>query len=708
MDDMAGHGGSGDSDKIARLIKTLHETHEELRQLIGDGVDTLLHPDGAIYMMPTAQADLTQSERMQRHFADERAAILDSLPANLALVDEDGTILAVNERWRNYGVENEYHGNPEMIGQNYLSACGQATEDATDETRMAEQGIRAVLDGSQEKFTMQYPCHSPEQQRWFEMIVTPVKARKRRSAVVMHFDITDRITADERARVYKARLERIVEQSPVGIMVERDGKPLLVNSGLARMIGYDSPDIILAQGDAMELFDPAEHERLSRYAAARQSGVFAPDVYRVVAKTQAGTPLTLEARAFPIGWDDGDAICSMFTDLTKQIADEEMIRQSDRLQAIGQLTGGVAHDFNNLLTVMLGNAEVLSDELQDQPDLKSLAEMIENAAARGSELTSRLLAFARKQPLEPKVLDVAQLIQGMDGLLRRALPENINIEFVRSGGLWKIEADPAQLEAALLNLAVNARDAMPDGGSLTVEVANAMLDDEYATAELDVIAGQYVVIVVSDTGHGVPAEVLPRLFEPFFTTKEVGKGSGLGLSMVFGFVKQSGGHIRVYSEVGKGSAIKMYFPRSLIITENNKADRVERKKITGGTESVLVVEDHDAVRNYVTAQLRWLGYHVLEACTGVEACEIMSQTLEIDLLFTDVVMPGGMGGRELADAARRLRPTLKVLFTSGYTENSIVHHGRLDPGLKLLNKPYRREQLAAKVREVLDEDGAIG
>jgi len=398
-----------------------------------------------------------------------------------------------------------------------------------------------------------------------------------------------------------------------------------------------------------------------------------------------------------------DAICSMFTDMTKQIADEEKIRQSDRLQAIGQLTGGVAHDFNNLLTIMLGNAEVLSEELHDQSRLRSLAEMIANAAVRGSELTNRLLAFSRKQPLDPKVLDVASLIQGMDGLLRRTVPENIDIEIVRSSGLWKIEADASQLESAILNLAVNARDAMPDGGSLTIEMANAVLDDDYVAMEPDVRPGQYVVIVVTDTGTGMPPDVLARVFEPFFTTKEVGQGSWLGLSMVFGFVKQTGGHMRVYSELGEGTAIKMYFPRSLAKQENNMSDRVGRKKITGGTETVLVVEDDVAVREYVSAQLQSLGYNVLEASAGAEAMEVLSQTDEIDLLFTDVVMPGGMGGRELADTARHLRPGLKVLFTSGYTENSIVHQGRLDPGIKLLNKPYRREQLAVKVREVLDD-----
>jgi PAS domain S-box-containing protein len=411
----------------------------------------------------------------------------------------------------------------------------------------------------------------------------------------------------------------------------------------------------------------------------------------------------VDDKAFALRDADGKVsrILGSMTDVTERKQLGEQLRQAQKMETVGQLTGGVAHDFNNLLMVILGNAEVLEEELSEQPHLQRLAKMTLDAAERGADLTNRLLAFSRKQTLEPKVLDVAQLVQGMDGLLRRTLPEDIDIELVRSGGLWKIEADAARLESAILNLAVNARDAMPEGGRLTIEMANAMLDDEYVATERDVKAGQYVVITVTDTGHGIAPDDISRVFEPFFTTKKIGEGSGLGLSMVFGFVKQSGGHIRVYSEQGEGASIKMYFPRSIAKQQLDVTSRAGGK-ITGGTETILAVEDDDAVREHVIAQLRGLGYHVLEASTGAEAMEIVKHTPEIDLLFTDVVMPG-MGGRELAETVRKLRPDLKVLYTSGYTENSIDHHGRLDPGVKLLNKPYRREQLAAKVREVLEE-----
>jgi CheY-like chemotaxis protein len=332
-----------------------------------------------------------------------------------------------------------------------------------------------------------------------------------------------------------------------------------------------------------------------------------------------------------------------------------------------------------------------------------MARMTASAAERGAELTQRLLAFSRKQVLEPKTMDVAQLIQGMDGLLRRTLREDIDIEIIRADGLWQIEADAAQLESALLNLSVNARDAMPDGGYLTIEAANAMLDDDYAAMEPDVRPGEYVLIAVTDTGHGIPSDLLDQVFEPFFTTKDTGKGSGLGLSMVFGFVKQSGGHIRLYSELNKGTAVKMYFPRSEDRPQNNENEQA-RPKITGGSETILVVEDDSAVRKYVITQLSGLGYNVLETASGAEAMDVLTRT-PVDLLFTDVVMPGAMGGRELAAAAREVYPGLRVLFTSGYTENSIVHHGRLDQGIRLLSKPYRRELLARKIREALDDAG---
>jgi sensor domain CHASE-containing protein len=380
---------------------------------------------------------------------------------------------------------------------------------------------------------------------------------------------------------------------------------------------------------------------------------------------------------------------------------EVQLRQSQKLEAVGQLTGGVAHDFNNLLTVILGNAEMLADELVDQDNLRELARMTASAAERGSQLTSRLLAFSRQQPLQPRVLNVSeQICDGFELLLRRTLPETFTLHIESAESLWLAEIDPSQLESALLNVVLNARDAMPDGGQIKIAMENAVLGDDFVLNDPDFEAGQYIMITVTDAGHGMPEDTLSRVFEPFFTTKDVGSGSGLGLSMVYGFVKQSGGHVRVSSEPENGTSVSLYFPRSQRDYVQSHTGR-SLQPISGGTETILVVEDDELVREHVRANLLGLGYEVVEAENGPEAMEILKQKRDIDLLFTDVVLSGGMNGQVLADAARALRPDLKVLFTSGYTEDTMVHHGRLDPKVELLSKPYRRIQLAEKLREVM-------
>ncbi len=380
------------------------------------------------------------------------------------------------------------------------------------------------------------------------------------------------------------------------------------------------------------------------------------------------------------------------------------LMQSQRMEAIGQLTGGVAHDFNNLLTVVLGNADLLAEASADDPVRRQLAEMIVEAAQRGASLTQQLLAFARKQPLAPSEVDVNQRVAALDPMLRRTLGEHIEIELVRGAGLWPAMVDAAQLENALLNLCLNARDAMPGGGKLTLETANAALDAPYAALHADVQPGQYVMLAVSDTGSGIDPALLPRVFEPFFTTKEKGKGTGLGLAMVYGFARQSAGHVSIYSEPGHGTTVKLYLPRARgarAELAEVPAEALAAGTVRGGAETVLVVEDDEAVRQLACHELRALGYRVIDAASGAQALPLLDAEEPIDLLFTDVVMPGGMSGRQLADEARRRRPGLRVLYTSGYSENAIVHHGRLDTGVQLLPKPYRRADLARAIRQAL-------
>ena len=388
-------------------------------------------------------------------------------------------------------------------------------------------------------------------------------------------------------------------------------------------------------------------------------------------------------------------------DLTEKHAAEAQIRQAQKMEAVGQLTGGVAHDFNNILTVITGTIGILSDAVADRPPLVAIARMIDDAAERGASLTRHLLAFARKQPLQPRDVDVNALVLETAKLLHPTLGEHIEIAPLLEADAWTALVDPNQLSTAILNLALNARDAMPGSGKLTLETGNVYLDENYASMHSEVTAGNYVMIAVSDTGSGIRAGDLEKVFDPFFTTKEVGKGTGLGLSMVFGFVKQSNGHIKIYSEEGHGTTVKIYLPRATGLGQT-VAEMTETTRIEGGHEVVLVVEDDALVRRYVVTQVESLGYTTLEASNAAEALDAIGNAAAVDLLFTDVIMPGPMNGRQLVDEALKRRPSLKTLFTSGYTENAIVHHGRLDSGVLLLAKPYRRSDLARMMRMALD------
>ncbi len=385
--------------------------------------------------------------------------------------------------------------------------------------------------------------------------------------------------------------------------------------------------------------------------------------------------------------------------IAERLHTEAQLRQAQKMEAIGKLTGGVAHDFNNVLQVIAGNLHLLSRDVSGNLRAEQRLQTAVAATARGSRLASQLLAFGRRQPLSPKTVNLGRLIRGIDDMLRRSLGESVEIETVITGGLWNTFVDTVQVENALLNLAINARDAMQGHGKLTIEAGNAFLDDVYVARHPDVTPGQYVMVAVTDTGCGIPSELLERVFEPFFTTKPEGRGTGLGLSMVYGFVKQSGGHIKIYSELEQGTTVRLYLPRAR--QPEDIETEVEAGPITGGTETVLVVEDDEDVRGTVVDLLSELGYRVLRAKDAQSALAIVESGVPIDLIFTDVVMPGPLDSPELARRARERLPNIAVLFTSGYTDNAIVHGGRLDDGVDLLSKPYSREALARKIRHVL-------
>ena len=388
---------------------------------------------------------------------------------------------------------------------------------------------------------------------------------------------------------------------------------------------------------------------------------------------------------------------------TRQAA-ERQVTQLQKMEAVGKLTGGIAHDFNNMLTIVIGALETARRRSASPERVASCIDMAMEGATRAAQLTARLLAFARQQPLEPRVVNANKLVTATSELLRRTLGENLRIETVLAGGLWPAFADPGQLENAIINLCVNARDAMPDGGRLTIETANAHLDDAYVRANDDSEAGQYVLVSVTDTGEGMPPDVIERAFDPFFSTKGVGQGTGLGLSQVHGFVKQSGGHAKIYSEAGVGTTIKLYLPRHRGAQTAPDAARSEGEVPRArDQEIILVVEDEDQVRHLAVDHLRELGYTVFQAADAEQALAVLDAQPGIDLLFTDVVMPS-MNGRELAERCRAERPSLKVLYTTGYTRNAIVHNGMLDAGVALLSKPFTIDTLGRKVRKVLDSE----
>jgi signal transduction histidine kinase/CheY-like chemotaxis protein len=382
----------------------------------------------------------------------------------------------------------------------------------------------------------------------------------------------------------------------------------------------------------------------------------------------------------------------------KNVADLQL-RQAQKMQAVGQLTGGIAHDLNNILTVITGTIEILAEGVADRPELLAITRMIDQAGARGADLTQRLLAFARKQPLQPREVDVNALVMEAAKLLRPMLGEQVEVHLMLGADTSRALIDPRLLTSAILNLALNARDAMANGGNITIETGNVVLDDSHAVIHSDVTAGKYVMVVVTDSGHGIPAGILDNVFDPFFTTKDVGKGSGLGLSMVYGFVKQSNGHIRIESEEGRGTTVRIYLPQAIGVAEPVEPARTS--SIEGGRETILVVEDDHLVRTFVVGQIQSLGYSTLAAVNAAEALVVIDGPQEIHLLFTDMIMPGSMNGRQLADQALQRRASLKILFTSGYSNETIMHHGHLDAGVLLLAKPYRRSDLARMIRAAL-------
>jgi PAS domain S-box-containing protein len=529
-------------------------------------------------------------------------------------------------------------------------------------------------------------------------------------------DMTEREQARERLVESEARFRRMVDAVVDYAIFQLDTTGVIRtwNSGAERIKGYRADEVIGRHFSCFYTEEDREAGVPARaLATAAAEGRFEAEGWRV---RKDGSRFCALVVIDPIRNDHGELIgfAKVTRDITERMKGQQLLKEiqeqlaaSQKMEAIGQLSGGIAHDFNNLMMIVQGNLETAQRHTTKLPEPSpNLQRAIGNAmrgAQRASALTSRLLAFSRRQPLDPKPLDVNKFLVGAADFLQRSLGENVDIEAVGGAGLWQVEVDSNHLEAALVNLAINARDAMPNGGKVTIEATNIFADEEYCRRNPELTPGQYVVICVSDTGSGMPPDVLSRAFEPFFTTKEAGHGTGLGLSQVYGFVKQSGGHIKMYSEVDHGTTVKIYLPRHARRTEDEEEPIPEVAGPSETGEVIMIVEDDDSLRSYLAEVLRGLGYRVLAAPHAKAALGILEQAAtHIDLLLTDVVMPG-MNGRDLGRRAQELRPALRVLYMTGYSRNAVVHHGRLDQGVDLLQKPISQNLLAARIRDLLDQ-----
>ncbi|MBY3129774.1 MULTISPECIES: hybrid sensor histidine kinase/response regulator [Rhizobium] len=518
-------------------------------------------------------------------------------------------------------------------------------------------------------------------------------------------DVTALRRAEETVRSREAHLSSILETVPDAmVVIDQKGIVISFSKAAEKLFGLSS-DQICGRNVSELMPNPyrdAHDGYIGHYLETGEK--------RIIGYGRVVTGRRADGTHFPMELHVGEATANgerIFTgfvrDLTSRMKIEEDLRQAQKMEAVGQLTGGLAHDFNNLLTVISGNLEMIEDKLQPGP-LRDMLREAQDAAADGAKLTGQLLAFGRRQPLSPKQVDLGRLITSFSDLLRRTLGEDIKLSTVLSGSQFDALVDGSQLQNAILNIALNARDAMPKGGALTIEVSRVSLDADYAKMYPEVRSGNFVLISMTDTGAGMADEVKKRAIEPFFTTKDVGSGTGLGLSMVYGFVKQSGGHLQIYSEVGRGTTIRIYLPALDVVRAHpfiQQAGPTE-SPLPKGTELVLVVEDDARVRRVAVARLVTMGYSVLEAENGRRALEILEQNENIALLFTDIVMPGGLSGDEVAGEARKLRPELAVLFTSGYSEPSLATH-EVIAGAQWLRKPYTARELATKIRELLDE-----
>ncbi|MBB4263383.1 MULTISPECIES: PAS domain S-box protein [unclassified Bradyrhizobium] len=649
-------------------------------------------PSGEIIGVSGTAHSLTEARRAERQLQqqlEERRQIFDTSQDLIMVMDPRGHVAQISP------------SSETILGYRPDEMIGRSGADFIHPDHLAQsrEDMRAMRRGERPKLGDTRCFHKNGHEVWLSWLGNWSEQAQRFFFVGR--DMTEARLAQESLRESERLARNIVETSlDAFIQTDETSSILNWNSQAEQLFGWRR-DEVLGKSTIDLIVAESERERVRaglKHFLENEGDRTLNRRRELMCRRRDGKEFKAELSVTALKRREGLLFNVFYRDLTDKIAAEERIRHAEKMEAVGQLTGGVAHDFNNILTVITGTIEILAEAVEKEPQLAAITKMIDEAAARGADLTQHLLAFARKQPLQPREIDINSLVVDTAKLLRPTLGEQIQIESVFEDENCVAIVDPNQLTTAILNLALNARDAMPGGGKLIVETGAAYLDEVYASGN-DVRPGHYVLIAVSDTGTGIPANMLTRVFDPFFTSKGPGKGTGLGLSMVYGFIKQSAGHIKIYSEEGHGTTIKMYLPPGT--TPTAVGEGVTPATIEGGHETILVVEDDRLVRDYVLAQLHALGYVTLQAANAAEALAIVAAGKPFDLLFTDVIMPGKMNGRQLADELMKTRPDLRVVYTSGYTENAIIHHGRLDSGVLLLAKPYRKSDLARIIRKAL-------
>jgi two-component system cell cycle sensor histidine kinase/response regulator CckA len=647
--------------------------------------------------------DITERKKVERNLVESKERyrnLIELAPDGIIVSDIKGYILVVNTAFLSLTGFTK----SEIEGKHFTELPTAVSGDFESHEEIFKKIMKSE---TMRNATFQYRC-SDGSLKWGEADISLIKIEGRIEGIQWIVrDVTERKKIEEALLKSEEKYRYVVENTREAILVAQDGMLKFVNPSTCRLSGFSEQELLSMPFS--NFVHPDDRALVGGTHLKRIRGEKVPDVYSFRIVTKNGSTRWFQISAVLISWEKRPATLNFLTDITESKeaedelkAKERQLLQAQKMEAIGRLAGGVAHDFNNLLTAIIGYTDILLIHPKMDQELKKFVEQIKNSSSRASSLIQQLLAFSRRQMMQAKTIDMNRLVANIDKMLRRLIGEDIELFTLFEKDLGMIKADPGQIEQVIMNLAVNARDAMPDGGKLVIETKNVELDQAYFDGRANGNPGSYVLVSVTDTGHGMDEETKKHVFEPFFTTKDRGKGTGLGLSTVYGIVKQSGGYIWVYSEPGRGSTFKCYFPRVNDVLLEIET-RQERSLSKGGSETILLVEDEYIVRNLISNILRHYGYTVIESENGEKALQVREQWSgsSVDMLITDVVMPG-MSGRALADKLHGLYPEMKVLYISGYTDDAIVRHGVLDAGIPFLQKPFAPNDLAQKVREILD------